>query len=877
MVSVNKVNVQQPMNPNNGNGRTDNNSGTSTIGIGEQSKIAKFCEEFGITEEDYAAIISRYPDIINMSKNEQLIIINELKSSNNTVEESTSTEQCNVEKAGAQTNTDYTYFDHKAFAELPVNEKFNVYMEELAKNKFMFGGESKKSVEDWNALSDEQKQELINTEKNDVRDLKDLFKDETTVDEILQYKMLKLQVDNSNHYLNQDETCYDYLERLDGLDLLSDSQKKYIENNKVVIAALREQGYTNFKDGDILSPAEIKEYAEQLGTTSLKLQIEYYESQQEKGIKLSDGQTEKLEQLKKLDKGLDALKNYPQKNSGRMDALIQSKYGALLNDENILPEDKTAVIASYIKDNYSNLPPEEYAKAVIELTSEYRAEDEEQAAALYLIALKSANSAEQRQALVGSDNLYAQMNNSLNVNEFNEEETLILANTNEALIEKRVEGADQIGDLRLECSDDEHAYMTSGIDSASASEYVQQAHQNRAFRVKDSAMQLHMLNNTFDNSSLEVRQDAAMKLQNAHKDNRSPLAKKASEDKDVATYMNENGAVAKYEDADDQKAVFNILNRRFYEDDFTEDEAISQLNTLADQIQDCDKSNQLEMHNTMMSSKYSEVQEHTAANIGNYDESVKADALCSVYESGNEKAIENAVDSLKYVTDTSAQSDLAAQIRDEVSYYVIVNEAVKSNPNILTETSSDTLTKDKDSIQAKIASGAALTDDELASLTPSEKLQYYSNYFKNLPIEQKIKFLDSIGTASMKKTAYILLARTNSSLFSLICARDGFSVADSLLSMGLSEDVENKIKEMIRASAPINYSARQVAEKYGLEYNNEDTENNFTALEGLNDVNDGIPTSKTLAYSKYVSPPGSGLGGEKFACFPKDKNNKLLA
>ena len=99
----------------------------------------------------------------------------------------------------------------------------------------------------------------------------------------------------------------------------------------------------------------------------------------------------------------------------------------------------------------------------------------------------------------------------------------------------------------------------------------------------------------------------------------------------------------------------------------------------------------------------------------------------------------------------------------------------------------------------------------------TEKREYFSNFFKKLPVDKKIKILASMPD-SQKKTVYTLIARTNPTLFNEIVKDKDRS--DQLLSMGLPEDVNNKIKGVVSFLAVSDVGFQDIAAKYDIEYDN---------------------------------------------------------
>ena len=264
------------------------------------------------------------------------------------------------------------------------------------------------------------------------------------------------------------------------------------------------------------------------------------------------------------------------------------------------------------------------------------------------------------------------------------------------------------------------------------------------------------------------------------------------------------------------KAAHSFINKQFNEND-----AIKYSKALADQIQYCDKDNQLTMHNDIMQSKYSEVQEHAAANIKDYDPAVQGKALDSVYATNNDKAIDAAVESLS----NTASADVIQQ-----NFQKIVTEAcvktLDNNPDVLNII--DVSSKDGASIKEKIASGAKLSTQEYASLSPAQKREYITNFFKNLPPNEKLKLLNSISSQSQKRSIYRMIARTNSDLFNRMI--NDADIAATVLDMHLSSEIDNKILAVVERKKNSDNSFMNVAKDYA-------QADNTVAKEGLYSTN----------------------------------------
>lgn len=315
---------------------------------------------------------------------------------------------------------------------------------------------------------------------------------------------------------------------------------------------------------------------------------------------------------------------------------------------------------------------------------------------------------------------------------------------------------------------------------------------------------------------LQAHENAKEELQVYAANNADKLKGKAQiTSLDIATQKSEkataaaaeNGIVAKL-DKENQTKVFSMVRNRI-EQQFNEEDAIKYSNSLADQIKDCHKDNQLAMHKDIMQSKYSEVQEHAAANIKDYDMTVQAKALDTVYASNNEKAIEAAVTNLENAPSYIQETELPR----------VTGEAAARNNLIEFAQTSDTV-----SLQERLASGVQLSQSEFNTLPSDVKREYFANYFKKLPLEQKIKLLSSIPNGAQKKTIYVMIARTDANLFNAI-VKDK-DRADMLLSMGLPNDVNNKITNVVKFLAVSDVGYQNIAKKHDIEYDNDKKANN---------------------------------------------------
>ena len=304
-------------------------------------------------------------------------------------------------------------------------------------------------------------------------------------------------------------------------------------------------------------------------------------------------------------------------------------------------------------------------------------------------------------------------------------------------------------------------------------------------------------------------------------------------DKDAAAHASENGSVSKMA-SENQNDAFDLLYNRLNEY-FEGDDAIKYLNNLSDQIQDCDKSNQLDMHNRMMGSQYSEVQEHAAGNIGNYDPSVQSDAMDSVYATGNQNAVETALNSLGANTAPVTKG----YIQDEAG----VPDMIKS------------------AIQDKIRSGVKLTPQEYASLSYREKVEYQANYFKNLPPAKQIKLLASISDNNKKKVIYKMIMNSNSALFQSIIESNADTAKFIYNNIDAARGLVKQTAER-KAAADISYN---------------ELLKDINSDEQIMETNVGNDPSN----KNYVSSPSalSGINSKnpKYELYPTDRDGNLIS
>lgn len=743
--------VQAPIASEGGNGTSARVSSKQiNIDFNKKPELEQLIKQLNITKDMLVQILARNPGFLNMSEIEQRnFIAKTFSQTEEPVDPSINQELPHGEKS--------ENFDFKNYFTKSHKEQFDIYATELAKNKFLHGNPPKTEAE-WKALGDGQIQ-LINAEKASVNKAeKSGTYSKDGLEYFFQQRMIALQTANEKgmsidqfNALSEKQKAelkHDYIFNMPE-ESLSESLQKYLNEQELMSAAVIDACRKNGEDwgnGEyILNSYELKEHAQHLGKSLIEIQYDYLKGKAEKGI-ISDDEKARLEGLDKIintpagKQILEYLDN-PQ-NYGRMDELKNSSFGQdWENVQTASSEDKIMILDNYIKEKCKNLSPEDKATFMNELISELAADDPLLANGLAGLCLKGLSAKEQK-AFINNDTGLAQEFSAINVNELTPEMQPYLAEHQKAMRKENPDRANALACTVLKVADEQGLLSTSKIYSGFGSKEVEDAHVNASYDEQrvGAKTQKTMQTNTYNYSNDETAKAAAIRIDEAYKENQVDLTRTAVRRKVVANAMNENGTMTRC-DKDNQTEMFRIFKNRFEQDDYSKDEAITQLNTLSDQIQNCDKDNQLDMHNEIMGSKYSEVQEHAAGNIKNYDSSVQEKAMDSVYKSGNQKAIDKAVENMtSYKSDDVKKQELGrvfgehcAQIADE-----------------------------KDLKERFL--GGELTLQEISQLPASKRREYYVNLFKKATPAQKLAWLSKMPDGTQKKTVYTFIALYDSNL-----------------------------------------------------------------------------------------------------------------
>lgn len=841
MAFVNKVQTDIPIVQSTASANVSTNSTLENVNVKDSSAKQELLQRLQITEKQLESILLKSSDFYSLPVEKQTEIVATIKAqavettpvinkSDETFSDTNTSSTTTAPSADELTAT--LRFDHKSYAELSTEQKFAVYAEELAKNKFIYA--DPKNPKDWNSLTDAQKQELIKAQSDALtsRNGKNVFSGDD-VDKMLQYGMTKVQAANylgvTLDELQSKEpdavikAVHNYVVALG--DKRTEGQQIYLREQEFASNALLDYAKKHNYEIDVttMTPDKIKKHCEALGVNIYKVEKKYLENKKDQGA-LSDEDNKRLEALTELD-GLvtavqDKLKDGPV-NYGRLAKFEETDFGELYNSATT-HEEKAVYIIKYLESQDADV------NFKTEFISELVQKDEKLGALLYNEFIGS-SSKEDKLKIAQSKIGYMPEMNSWGVNEFDEASTQALAQTQKEIHKTDSKRAQRIAMMSQNNADGEHLVHLSAVHAGFGDVEVERNLADRALNhdIVDIKQQQEILTNTFNMSSSEARIFAGTNIDRAYKENQLPLHNQAIKDKVVNDAMANDGTYSRYA-KENQTAALSAQKQRFEQDDYSKEDAIAGLNKLSDFIPDCDKDNQLAMHKEMMTSKYSEVQEHVAGNIKNYDPSVQNDAMNVVYQSGNEKAIEIAVSNISGFKSPDVQQVALKQATMELA---------------------------DDEFQTKFANGT-LSQAEILQLSSSERRDYYINLFDKATATEKIKYLKELPAGRAKQTVYNLIGTYYKNLFVQMVS-DDVQTAESMFNMGLKTQLHGIVKNCIITKAETNPSYKFLRDRLGLSANEEES----------------LQIARTSNYSSV----SNNFEKDNFVLFPKDRHGNLLA
>lgn len=804
-----------------------NNSKEVKVSVDVKSNTAKLelLKRLGITEEQLNVILNKYPDFYSLAPEKQLTIaagINTLQpekeTPKNQVKDSvSSSEPSNLTKENKDVKI--SAFDNKAFAVASNADKTKIYAEELAKNKFMYAdSRNVKNAENWQALSEDKKQELIKNELQALEAKKDQKADSDIQQEklsrMLQIGMTELQAANmqeiSVEKMNKrglaykEQIVHEYVFDLPEAEQ-SDEQKKYLEiqahKSELLCDYAKKQGV---ELSATMSPSDLRAQAKKLGVKVEALEIkELEEKQAREGKNFSSEDKTKLRNLRNViafsevvEKIEEKQKNGKFEKSGLLESFSDSDFGKEFFALDSSDGAKCKAVYGYVH----TLPKEQKTPdKLANLFNELREKDPELAVKVQQYVLGNSSIAEQSE-FVKSDNKLAQAVVSSSINAIHTSVAIEKARKDKAMQAEDPETAEALAVLRINSSDEDHKLATSKIDASFGNVNVEKAHVDAAHNkdIVSAKAQLEMLNDTFDLGGIEAQKYAGVTNDQSYKENQLPLHNKAIQNKEVNDAMVEAGTYSRYA-SENQVSALTAHKQRYEQGDYTEKEAIAGLNKLSDFISESHIDNQLAMHKEIMNSKYSEVQEHAASNISKYDANVQTAALNNVYKSGNTKAVEAAVQSIPFIKSQAVQENAAKQAAMELLL-------VKAELN------------------EKFLNGT-LTKAEIGKLSLMDRNRYIVRLFDTASMTDKIRYLKMIPAGKSKEAVYNVIGKFYPSIFKILI--NDVSTAEIAYNMqGLNSELRGIVKNTILANAEINPSFKILRDRLHLQTKTNDISSN---------------------------------------------------
>ena len=780
---------------------------TTNVPVGqskENEQLKELYKKLCVTKEQFEKLCKDCPGFETLSFEKQLEIVNAKFGTERAAraEGSTGANQAasNAEDVNKSSDTGHPAedkpFNHKEFSKLSKEEKEKVLTLELAKNIFLYSDSSNpKSIEDWNALSPEEQKKFLDTANKQLNNLTGEFSKLAELDAKgngFEFLMSIVQASNENHLsfetfldgLKNGDTRFkslhhDYIFNQDE-ENLSDGQKAYLEAQEFISKAIAHAKNEQFQT--ILTPDEMSAQLKELGKTKEQVELDYLNSKQDKLTSQEQKRKEKLEKFVKRNEMLIDIAEERAKDPskqvdyGVMKGLQDSKFGEAYNAAQT-PEQKLNVLTAYSKAATEGLSKEQKAKFYSQLMDELLNDPANMEMLNTFFKL--------HEMFKGSfagmkDGIMPEMN-AANI-EMYEDNPEYLNAVVKAQNEIQKEDKARAERLKLKTTDNAtNAQMAILAEDYAGDESlnVQRGVKERALAVPEgeTPYQQAMIEAIVEHSSTDVVAETAARADELNSDYQLEGLQILTQHSEHATAAaNEAGVITRF-DKENQTAAFNYMKEHL-EDIFGDDKdkAIEQLNILSDQIKDLDKDNQLEAHTTMMSSKYSEVQTHTAGNIGSYDPDVQSAAMDVVYASGNAEAINAASEVIHKLSSPTVQQTEIVRFAAEMA---LSNETAAAE------------------LEEVLGSGK-LTTRELRELTPAQRREYFTKLFESAPpakkIEMLMKFAELSGLAN-KRLIYTLIARTT-----MLTGVVEQGMGETMLSVGLPVDAVNKIITVMKRS-----------------------------------------------------------------------------
>ena len=736
-------------------------------------------------------------------------------------------------------------FDTASYVKLKPGQMFDLYVEEYAKNKFLYSdSENPKSVEDWNNLSEKEQKNLINEAraqaKKELRLSRNItYKNGVNVTDkeklTLEMKMSLLQAANNQCRSIESVKNLSTVEQgaliAETLDM---KNKAFPERLSVVEKKVLEEAKFNLEavKSSLAKQDGMKEIAENLcydnvskyilskenpkGVNLAKAQKDYLETKQKNGEELTEFETRRLEALNRI--SAEDMENFGSRIG--TDSILTSEI-----KENISLGKRYATAGTLekaqLKANYAYRKYKDQPEKLQELMADAIACGElEEAIALHGLCKRNEK---MQLSVASSDNNDIQNINAHNVDNLGEQAGLVAAG-NLKLEQTNPERAQRYHQATLYSCTDEQMPLISASTAGSSIQSVQIATVDRSHEIKDEKTQAEVIDNIDAKSSEETKTYAALNAAKMLENNQLNALKLVRDSKSGTEAIAKDGTFAKLSVKNQTKGY--ELTNKFIENNFDGKEKIDILNNAADHISEADKSNQLDMHKQALDLGYSEVQEHVSKNIWKYDESVQSGALDATNATGNKQAIDAAMANYdKYSQDV--QSNPKFQSMQKETEVRKIQEVAQQVADF--------------HVQYEKLTGMKASINLDAKNNPEQETKLaYMKAFLNATPQEQFKMLSKVP-ASWQGTVYSKMATyCPQMLSSLVKQGYGKSILNT---PGLSSDVIYKvINEMLTSGSSDKKAAVKFVKSHKSMFND-------STLERVEKISDSSSTQKSKSYA----------------------------
>ena len=262
-------------------------------------------------------------------------------------------------------------------------------------------------------------------------------------------------------------------------------------------------------------------------------------------------------------------------------------------------------------------------------------------------------------------------------------------------------------------------------------------------------------------------------LEGVNSANQNQALKMATQNNRNATQkVNENGTITRFATENQTEAVQILKNNINNRDLFTEEEAEEQFSIMANQVEKFAAENQIVIHNMLWDTEYKKVQEQLIENIPNYAPENQNAARDIVYEKGTEAQIDKMVEQLS--AETTPQQVQEAELPRVFFETALKVQAVKAPQEPIIE--------------------GDISSEKLASLPAEERRAYFEKIFAKASLDEKIKLINKIPSGAQKRALFTMIAKFSKPLLkSMVDKGLGLEMLNSNLPLSATQVI---LKEM---------------------------------------------------------------------------------